>query len=79
MALHSHPDLVVSLHRSCPVQVVADRTEEERPETAVGVDSRAAGMKSCRSCPATCQPVRRGRRLRLVGVSVGDVVFDPSA
>jgi hypothetical protein len=36
---------------------------------AVDVDSRVAEMKSYRSCPATCQPVRR-RRLCVAGVSV---------
>lgn len=43
----------MSFHRSHPALVVAGRTGEEPPEMAVVADSRVAGMKSCRSCPAT--------------------------
>ena len=62
----------MSLHRVRPALAVAGRTEVELPEMAVAVDSRAVGMKSCRSCPATCRSVV----VVVVGVTVGDVVFD---
>jgi hypothetical protein len=69
----------VSPHKIRPAQAVAGRTGEEPLGMVVVAGSRAAGMKSCRSCPATYRSAAVVVVCRVVGGSVGGVVFDPAA